>query len=92
MPLNLSRDEKFALMGSLNWDYLDTAEDMLAVVEDKLETSGAFTHDKLFVRSLERLSWYYEESLYPLQDGVMNIISKCGTRFFLTGGTALICE
>jgi predicted nucleotidyltransferase component of viral defense system len=34
-------------------------------------------------------SRYYEESLYPLQDGVMNIISKCGTRFFLTGGTAL---
>ena len=32
---------------------------------------------------------YYEESLYPLQDGVMNTISKCGVRFFLTGGTAL---
>jgi len=34
-------------------------------------------------------SQYYEESLYPLQDGVMNTISKCGVRFFLTGGTAL---
>ena len=34
-------------------------------------------------------SRYYEESLYPLQDGVMNTISKCGVRFFLTGGTAL---
>jgi len=34
-------------------------------------------------------SQYYEESLYPLQDGVMNTISSCGTRFFLTGGTAL---
>jgi len=34
-------------------------------------------------------SQYYEESLYPLQDGVMNIISHCGTDFFLTGGTAL---
>ena len=34
-------------------------------------------------------SQYYEENLYPLQDGVMNIINKCGTRFFLTGGTAL---
>ena len=32
---------------------------------------------------------YYEEKLYPLQDGVMNTISKCGVRFFLTGGTAL---
>ena len=32
---------------------------------------------------------YYKENLYPLQDGVMNIISKCGVRFYLTGGTAL---
>jgi len=34
-------------------------------------------------------SQYYEENLYPLQDGVLNTISKCGVRFFLTGGTAL---
>jgi hypothetical protein len=34
-------------------------------------------------------SQYYEESLYPLQDGVLNIISSCRTRFYLTGGTAL---
>ena len=34
-------------------------------------------------------SQYYEENLYPLQDGVMNVLSKCGVRFFLTGGTAL---
>ena len=34
-------------------------------------------------------SQFYEEKLYPLQDGVMNTISKCGVRFFLTGGTAL---
>ena len=34
-------------------------------------------------------SQYYEKNLYPLQDGVMNTISKCGVRFFLTGGTAL---
>ena len=34
-------------------------------------------------------SQYYEENLYPLQDGVMNTLSKCGVRFFLTGGTAL---
>jgi len=34
-------------------------------------------------------SQYYEENLYPLQDGVLNIISRSGTDFFLTGGTAL---
>lgn len=32
---------------------------------------------------------YYLESLYPLQDGVMNIIQKLNTPFYLTGGTAL---
>jgi len=34
-------------------------------------------------------SRYYEENLYPLQDGVMNILKHSGTDFFLTGGTAL---
>jgi hypothetical protein len=34
-------------------------------------------------------STYYEESLYPLQDGVLNITSSCKTHFYLTGGTAL---
>ena len=35
------------------------------------------------------LSQYYEENLYPLQDGVMNILAHSDTDFFLTGGTAL---
>jgi len=34
-------------------------------------------------------SQYYEEKLYPLQDGVLSILSRSGTDFFLTGGTAL---
>ena len=34
-------------------------------------------------------SQYYEESLYPLQDGVLNTLNHSGTNFFLTGGTAL---
>jgi hypothetical protein len=32
---------------------------------------------------------YYRERLYPLQDGVLNIVKKSGTPFYLTGGTAL---
>ena len=32
---------------------------------------------------------YYEESLYPLQNGVLNTLTACGTPFYLTGGTAL---
>jgi len=35
------------------------------------------------------LSQYYEESLYPLQNGVLSAVKSCGTRFYLTGGTAL---
>jgi len=34
-------------------------------------------------------SQYYVENLYPLQDGVMSILSRSDTDFFLTGGTAL---
>jgi hypothetical protein len=35
----LSQEEKLKLMRNLNWDYLDTHEDMLAVIEGRLETS-----------------------------------------------------
>ena len=34
-------------------------------------------------------SQYYEENLYPLQDGVMNTLNRSDSNFFLTGGTAL---
>ena len=34
-------------------------------------------------------SQYYEESLYPLQDGVLSTLNHSATTFFLTGGTAL---
>lgn len=32
---------------------------------------------------------YYEENLYRLQNGVLNIVRTSGTPFYLTGGTAL---
>ena len=32
---------------------------------------------------------YYREKLYPFQDGVLNIVKKSGTPFYLTGGAAL---
>lgn len=32
---------------------------------------------------------YYSESLYPLQDGVLKLVSGLRTPFYLTGGTAL---
>ena len=65
--MTLTPEEKIKLMSSLNWDYLDTHEDMLAVIEGHLETSGAFTRDKLFVRSLERLPWHYVTALWGIE-------------------------
>ena len=65
--ITLSREEKLRLMRSLNWDYLVTPEDMLAVIEGKLKSSGAFTQDRLFVRSLERLTWYSVVGLWGVE-------------------------
>ena len=65
--ITLTREEKLDFMKSLNWDYLDTPEDMLAVVEGRLESSGAFNREKLFVRSLERINWYYIVGLWGLE-------------------------
>jgi len=63
----MNETAKLKLMHLLNWDYLDKHEDMLAVIEGKLETSGAFTQDKLFVRSLERLPWHYVTALWGVE-------------------------
>ena len=56
--ITLTPEEKLEAARALNWDYLDVPEDMLAVIDGTLKTSGAFTREKLFVRSLERLTWY----------------------------------
>jgi len=65
--LQLTNDDKLNLMKSLNWDYLDSHEDMLAVIEGRLESSGALNRDKLFVRSLERLPWHYMTALWGVE-------------------------
>ena len=64
--LTLTHDEKIKLMNNLNWDYLDKSEDMLAVIEGRLESSGAFNQDKLFIRSLERIPWHYVTALWGI--------------------------
>ena len=56
------------LMRLLNWDYLDTPEDMLSVAEGRLASSGAFTRDRLFVRSMERLTWYSFIGLWGIEN------------------------
>ncbi len=32
---------------------------------------------------------FYEDKLYPLQDGILQLMNKLATPFYLTGGTAL---
>lgn len=38
---------------------------------------------------MSSLDAFYEERLYPLQDGVLRSVSELGTPLYLTGGTAL---
>ena len=62
--MKLSHEEKLELMRSLNWDYNVSPEDMLAVLEGKLDKIGPFDKTFLFVRSLERLPWHYMIGLW----------------------------
>ena len=63
----LSYEEKLSMMNTLNWDYSDKPEDMLAVIEGRIESSGAFNIEKLFVRSLERLPWHYITAIWNIE-------------------------
>ena len=65
--LTLSDNEKLNLMRMLNWDYLDNHKDMLDVIEGRLDSSGALTQNKLFIRSLERLPWHYVTALWGVE-------------------------
>jgi hypothetical protein len=65
--ITLTHEEKLELMKSLNWDYLDKPEEMLAVIEGRLASSGAFNREKLFVRSLERIPWHYTTALWGIE-------------------------
>ena len=56
--MTLSYDEKIEMMRCLNWDSNVSPEDMLAVVEGKLDKAGGFDQDRLFLRCLGRVPWY----------------------------------
>jgi len=60
----LTREEKLKLMRAINWDYSARPEDMLDVIEGNRASTGAFDREGLFVRSLERLSWYHVLELF----------------------------
>ena len=66
--MRLTHKQKLDLMKSLNWNfYKDTPEDMLAVIEGRLESSGGFNREALLVQSLERLQWHYIMALWDVE-------------------------
>jgi hypothetical protein len=63
----LSLEEKLKCMASLNWDYTTAPEDMLAVLEGRIERAGPFDKKTLLVRSMERLHWEYVAALWGIE-------------------------
>lgn len=62
-----SKDEKLSLVALLNWDYTDSAEDLLSVVSGKSKNSASFSEESLFARSLESLKWGDLVNLWTLE-------------------------
>ena len=55
----LSDEKKLELTRSLNWDYEVSPQDILSIIEGKIEAKAPFDRKFLFARSLERLPWHY---------------------------------
>jgi len=65
--MTLSREKKLELMCSLNWDYAVSPEDMLSIMEGRIEPAAPFDRKFLFVRSLERLPWHVTIGLWGVE-------------------------
>lgn len=50
-------DTRLRLAAGLNWDYEVRPEELLAVIDGRMEKAGPFDRDRLLVRSQERLTW-----------------------------------
>ena len=80
--MKLSLEEKLKLMRNLNWDYNVTPEDMLAVVEGKLDKAGPFDKTFLFVRSLQRLPWHYMIALWGCETAMELYTPEAASRLW----------
>jgi hypothetical protein len=65
--MKLTYEEKLRLMKNISWDVRDSVEDILAVLEGRLENSGSFDRERLFVRGLEHLPWHYNVALWGVE-------------------------
>ena len=75
------------MLERLNWyDPLDFfAPDVMAqkLIPDLLRR----IHDKKKEQNMSVSEKYYDDKLYPLQNGVLSLVQKAETPFFLTSGT-----
>ena len=46
------------ILTQIIWDYNVKPDDLYLVITGKKESAGPFTAEKIFIRMLERLSWY----------------------------------
>lgn len=51
-------DTRLRLAARLNWDYEVRPEELLAVIDGRIDKAGPFDRNRLLVRSLERLTWH----------------------------------
>ncbi|GHS90953.1 hypothetical protein FACS1894139_04940 [Planctomycetales bacterium] len=64
----LTREEKLAMMRSLNWgEYATPFADMLDVVEGRRDYAAPFDRTALFARSLKYIPWYRLVALWGLE-------------------------
>ena len=64
------------VMKHVVWDY---DVDPFQLYEVVLSSRGSVGHSEE----------YFTKKLHPLQDGILDIVKRSGTPFYLTGGTAL---
>jgi hypothetical protein len=55
--MSTTENEKMIMAKSLNWDYAVSDEDIISIIEERNSEVKALNREKLFLRSLERLSW-----------------------------------
>ena len=58
MPIPTDQPKAIAVLKSIIWDYDVDPDELYGVMTGQRSKAGPFTFDRLFVRMLERLSWY----------------------------------
>ena len=54
----MNKDAMESVFKSIIWDYNVNPDELIEVITGKKEKAGPFDAERLFVRMLERLSWY----------------------------------